>query len=851
MTLAVGTRLGRYEIHSPLGAGGMGEVYLAEDTTLHRRVALKVLPTEVAANPDRMRRFKQEATAAASLNHPNIAHIYEIGEANGVNFIAMEYIEGVTLRDKIHRERVELPKCLRFLQHVAEALAKAHAAGIVHRDLKPDNIIISLDGHAKILDFGLAKLVEPTPTSGLSDTGSEVATAILAQLSKPGLILGTAGYMSPEQAQGKTDEIDHRSDIFSFGCILYEAAAGHQAFEGKDVLDSLHKIVHEPAPHIKDFNVNAPDELQRIVRRCLAKDPEKRYQSIKDVALELEELRQVLKDADELGYSVQSASTGAPAASRRNAEPNTVSVNDSSIGTTSVGTARTTSSAEYIVTEVKRHKTVAALALLTLFIAVSALVYFIYFSGANKSAIDSIAVLPFVNQSGDPNAEYLSDGIPETITYSLSQLPNLKVTARNSAFRYKGKDIDSQTVGRELGVQAVLSGRLTQRGDSLMVSAEVVDTNSNRLLWGGQYSRKLSDILAVQEEIAKEISEKLRLSLTSEQQKQLTTGSTVSSEAYQLYLKGRYFWNKRTGDATNKSIEYFNQAIEKDPNYALAYAGLADSYVILTGYTPTSGKEAYPKARVAATKALELNDKLAEAYTTRAYIKAYFDWDFANAERDFKRSIELNPNYPTARQWYGEYLSAMGRHAEAIDELKKAQELDPLSLIINKELGTAFSFAGQHDQAIEQLRKTLDMDSGFVPAHRDLGIAYTEKGKYGEAIAELEKALVLEKDNAFSLTALSYTYAVSGKREDAQRLLDQLIEKSKKFYVPPTFIASVYAGLGDKDQAFQWLEKAYNDRDEGLVYLKIAKPWVRLSSDPRFVNLVRRVGLPQQDPGKQ
>src|SRR4029453_9421696 len=329
-------------------------------------------------------------------------------------------------------------------------------------------------------------------------------------------------------------------------------------------------------------------------------------------------------------------------------------------------------------------------------------------------------------------------------------------------------------------------------------------------LWGGQYSRKLSDILAVQEEIAKEISEKLRLSLTSEQQKQLTTGSTVSSEAYQLYLKGRYFWNKRTGDATNKSIEYFNQAIEKDPNYALAYAGLADSYVILTGYTPTSGKEAYPKARVAATKALELNDKLAEAYTTRAYIKAYFDWDFANAERDFKRSIELNPNYPTARQWYGEYLSAMGRHAEAIDELKKAQELDPLSLIINKELGTAFSFAGQHDQAIEQLRKTLDMDSGFVPAHRDLGIAYTEKGKYGEAIAELEKALVLEKDNAFSLTALRYTYAVSGKREGAQRLLDQLIEKSKKFYVPPTLIASVYAGVGDKDQAFQGLPKSYN-----------------------------------------
>ena len=839
MTLAVGTKLGRYEIRSYLGAGGMGEVYLAEDETLHRRVALKTLPTEVAANADRMRRFKQEATAAASLNHPNITHIYEIGAVNGVNFIAMEYIQGVTLRDKIHGERVELSKYLRFLQHVAEGLAKAHAAGIVHRDLKPDNIMITLDGHAKILDFGLAKLVEPTQSSGLSDTGSEVATAILAQHSKPGIILGTAGYMSPEQAQGKVDQIDHRSDIFSFGCILYEAVTGHKAFEGKDVLDSLHKIVHEPTPHIKDFNAKLPDELQRIVRRCLAKDPEQRYQSIKDVALELEELRQELKNAG-LVHSVQPESAGPQLSGK---EAGTETVKQSSIATRSVGTLHTTSSAEYILSEIKRHKTGAALALFTLIVALSAIVYFSYFSGASSSTIDSLAVLPFVNQSGDPNAEYLSDGIPETITYSLSQLPNLKVTARNSAFRYKGRDIDAHTVGRELGVQAVLTGRLTQRGDSLVVSAEVVETQSNRLLWGGQYSRKLSDILAVQEEIAKEISEKLRLSLTSEQQKQLTTGSTVSSDAYQLYLKGRYFWNKRTGDDINKSIEYFNQAIEKDPNYALAYAGLADSYVILPNYTSIRGKEAYPKSRVAATKALELNDKLAEAYTARAYISELFDWDFANAEKDFKRSIELNPNYPTARQWYGEYLTGMGRHTEAIDELKKAQKLDPLSLIINTELGNAFSFAGQDDQAIEQLRRTLDMDSRFAPAHRGLGWAYTRKGIYSEAIAEFQKAITLEKDNTFSLMGLGYAYGASGQREDAQRILDQLIELSKRFYVPPTYIAAVYVGLGDKDQAFQWLEKAYKDRDD-LIYLKVAPPWVRLSSDPRLASLVQRVGLP-------
>jgi tetratricopeptide (TPR) repeat protein len=341
------------------------------------------------------------------------------------------------------------------------------------------------------------------------------------------------------------------------------------------------------------------------------------------------------------------------------------------------------------------------------------------------------------------------------------------------------------------------------------------------------------------------------LRLTGEEQKRLTTGTTGNSEAYQLYLKGRYFWNRRTGDAINKSIEYFNQAIEKDPNYALAYAALADSYVILPSYTPTPGKQAYPKARVAATKALQLNDKLAEAYAAHAYISQYFDWDFANAERNFKRSIELNPNYPTAHQWYGEYLTTMGRHGDAIVEMKKAHELDPLSLIINRELGTTFSFAGQYDQAIEQLRKTLDMDFGFVPAHNELGWAYTQKGNFRAAIEEFQKAIGLEKDNAFSLMGLGFTYAVSGKREDAQRILDQLIDRSKRFYVPSTYIAAVYAGLGEKEQAFQWLEKAYNERDEGMIYLNSAPPWVRINSDPRFASLVRRIGLPQGDTDKQ
>ncbi len=574
MTLATGTRLGRYEIRSQLGAGGMGEVYLAEDISLRRQVALKVLPTEVAANQDRMRRFKQEATATASLNHPNIAHIYEIGEVNGVNFIAMEYIDGVTLRDKIHRERVELPKLLRVLQHVAEGLAKAHAAGIVHRDLKPDNIMISRDGHAKILDFGLAKLIEPTQTSALSDTGSEVATAILAQHSKPGIILGTAGYMSPEQAQGKTNQIDHRSDIFSFGCILYEAATGRKAFEGKDALDTLHKIVHAPTPHINDTNPSAPGELQRIVRRCLAKDTDERYQTIKDLAIELKDVRRELQGAD-------IDTTVSPASVSEAAKP-------AETGTASLSTRA--SSAEYIVSGIKQHKVAAVIAVTVLVIGAVGLGAYLHAS-RSEVAIESIAVLPFENQNRDPNIDYLSDGLTDTIINSLTQLPNLKVIARSSVFRYKGKQTDAIAVANELGVRAVVTGRIIQHGDSLTVGAELIDARENKQLWGEQYERKVSELMAVQRDIAQEITSNLRLKLSGLEQRRMTKHYTENADAYQLYLQGRFYWNKRTGEALKKSIEYFNRATQKDPGYALAYAGLADAYVLLPPYSAGSPQE--------------------------------------------------------------------------------------------------------------------------------------------------------------------------------------------------------------------------------------------------------------------
>jgi serine/threonine protein kinase/Tfp pilus assembly protein PilF len=825
MALAGGTRLGRYEVRSLLGAGGMGEVYLAEDTTLHRRVALKVLPAEVAANHDRMRRFKQEATAAASLNHPNIAHIYEIGEANGVNFISMEYIEGVTLRDKIHRERIEPPKYLRFLQHVAEALAKAHAAGIVHRDLKPDNIMISLDGHAKILDFGLAKLVEPTQTSGLSDTGSEVATAILAQHSKPGIILGTAGYMSPEQAQGKINQIDHRSDIFSFGCILYEAATGRKAFEGKDVLDSLHKIVHAPTPHIHDINPSAPSELQRIIRRCLAKDADDRYQTIKDLTIELKEIRRELAGAD-IDTTVSPASVSAAA---------------NLTNTDSASSPTRASSAEYILSGIKQHRGSATAVIAVLVITAIGISAF-FFGRSNESAIESIAVLPFENQNRDPSIDYLSDGLTDTVINSLTQLPNLKVIARSSVFRYKGKQTDAIAVANELGVRAVVTGRIVQRGDSLTVGAELTDVRENKQLWGEQYERKLSELMAVQRDIAQQITRNLRLKLSSAEQGRMSKHYTENTEAYQLYLNGRFYWNKRTGDALKRSIEYFNSAIEKDPDYALAYAGLADAYVLLSAYSAGSPHDSFPKAKAAARKAIELDETLAEAHNSLAQA-LYFEWDFPNAEREFQRAIALNPNYATAHHWYGfGSLQTAGSFDDAVRELKRAQELDPFSVIINTDLGHMYLNAGQYDKAIEQLLKSLEMDQDFYYAHWCLGLAYRMKGSFREAQAEYERALQLN-DDPYVLALLGHLYAASGKKDRALKTLRQLEEISRQRYVPVYSFAIVHAELNEKDQAFQWLEKCYQERCIQLIGIEVDPLVKNLRSDSRFAELVQRIGV--------
>jgi eukaryotic-like serine/threonine-protein kinase len=832
MSLDAGTKIGRYEIRSKVGEGGMGEVYLAEDTKLRRRVALKILPAAVAANQNRMRRFNQEATAAAALNHPNIAHVYEIDEVEGQHFIAMEFIEGATLREKIHREQTELRKLLRYLQQVAEGLAKAHGAGIVHRDLKPDNVMITRDGYAKILDFGLAKLTEQNEPLRIELAPEEAPTAVMRQpLSTPGLVMGTVGYMSPEQARGHA--VDHRSDIFSFGCLLYEAATGQRAFESESTIDTLHKIVHAPVPLVKDVNASAPLDLTRIVRRCLAKDPDERYQSIREAAIELRELRREVEGAGDLETTVAPSSVGSTVGSETSDEATASTVPRSTVPA---------SSAEYIVTGIRQHKLAAVLILVALVLGGVGVAAYLH-ARNTEIAIESIAVLPFVNQNRDPETEYLSDGLTESIINSLTQLPNLRVTPSASAFRFKGKDIDPVAAGKELGVRAVLTGKMMQRGDNLTISAALIDVRDNKQLWGEQYNRKIADALAVQQEISREISERLRTKLSGEEQRQLTRRDTSNPEAYDFYLKGRYYWNKRTAENVRKAIEQFQQAADRDPNYALAYAGLADCYCLLELYAGTPASETLPKAKAFAERALQLDNSLAEAHTSLGYT---YDglWQWGKAEDEFKRSIELNPSYPTAHQWYGILLLVEGRLDEALTETKRAQELDPLSLAIGQIVSQVYLARGDVNSAIEEARKVIDLDPRYPRGHSQLGFAYLRQGNYSEGTAELRKAVDLSSDRQ-AFAGLGYAYAVSGRRAEALAILKELETRYERHEALGQDLAAVYAGLGDKNQAFAWLEKDFQARSGVLSRTRWYVYFESLRSDPRYADLFRRMGLPQ------
>ncbi len=837
MTIPAGTRFGRYEILSPIGSGGMGEVYLAEDVKLGRRVALKFLPPDLTDNEDRRRRFEQEARAASALNHPNILTIYEIGEAEGRQFIATEFVDGASLRQQMKAGPLKIAEAIEISIQAASALSAAHDAGIVHRDVKPENIMVRRDHFAKVLDFGLAKLTEQMKEA----SGAEAPTLALVN-TEPGVVMGTAAYMSPEQARGL--QVDARTDVFSLGVVLYEMVAGRQPFEGatkSDVIAAL--LEREPKP----LSVLAPEttpELERIVTKALAKDREDRYQTIKDMMIDLRRLKQRLEFDAELERSGQPQASSAAAGIKEAAGGR--AAKSGSEAATEIIRAETThpaTSAEYLVSKAKRHKVGVAIVLAVLILSAAAFVYFFRDRQSKSKAIDSLAVLPFVNVGNDPSTEYLSDGITDSLINSLSRLPNLKVMSRNSVFRYKGRDTDSLEAARALNVRAVLTGKVIQQSDSLSISVELVDALDNSHLWGEQYNRKLSNLLAVQEEITREVSEKLRAKLTGEEERRVTKRYTDNAEAYQLYLKGRYFWNKFNPADDQKAIEFFSQAIDRDPTFALAYSGLGNAYGVAAGNSWMPPGEYYPKAMAAAKKALELDDMLAEAHSTFGAIKMFYEFDWEAAEREYRRAIELNPNQTDAYELYSYWLTSVGRTNEAIEMARRGLQTDPLSLPLSDDLAAAYYNARRYDEAIKQYQKSLEIDANHAGAYLGLGFAYEQKGMYEEAIAAYQKNISLSDRISFNLGPLGHAYAASGRKGEALKILDEMRGMAGQKYISPFDLAILYTGLGDRERALEELNRAYEERAGWLITIKVEPLFDPLRSDPRFQDILRRMKL--------
>jgi eukaryotic-like serine/threonine-protein kinase len=799
--LMIGQRIGPYEVLSEIGRGGMGVVYLAQDKRLGRQVALKFLPVSFQDNPDRRARLLTEARAASSLHSPHIAAIHDIGEHEGRAYIVMEYVGGELLSQKLKGGPPALDEGIDIARQVAEALEEAHAHGIIHRDIKSSNLVVTPRGQVKVLDFGLAKV---TQRSGAGIANEE--SALTAQQGTTlGMVLGTVHYMSPEQARGL--EVDGRSDLFSLGVVVYEMVTGRLPFEGETSSDVLAAILEREPQPLARHRPEVPAELERVVRQCLEKDRQRRYQSAGELLIHLRKLK---RDID----------SGATTAVVER-HPTWQSLVKSS-----------------------RLLVVAILVMLLMVLSV----YLLWFRGTPRSArfnIESLAVLPLENLSGDPAQEYFADGMTEELITNLAKIGTLKVISRTSAMRYKGANKPLPQIAQELKVDALVEGSVLRTGNRVRVTAQLIHGATDTHLWAESYEQDLRDLMHLQSEIARAIAREVRVKLRPEDRERLAAVRPVNAAAHEAYLRGRVSWNKQTDEALKKAVEYFQQAIDEDPLYAPAYAGLADTYLARAFFAHSAMTDMGPLASAAARRATELDDKLAEGHVSLGLVKAFYDWSWPDAETEFKRAIELRPSYGDAHHWYSHYFQALGQVDPALGEMKRALELDPLTPHIHNDIGRYLYFKRQYDQAIEQFQKAIEVNPSYHQLYWDLGNTYSQKSMFREALAAQEKAYELSKGSVFFKGTIAYNYAAWGRRDKALELLTELKELSKRNYVLPLEMAITYAALGEKERAFELLNKACEERSYRLaIAIKLDPRYDPLRSDLRFQDLLRRMRLP-------